>query len=79
MILICSHAEVARRGYDALLQAARDGLVNQERLNESLEHIAEFKSLTQPPLPLDLDRYQQLSNEIAALNRKLNYTYGGKI
>lgn len=79
MFLICSHAEVARRGYDALLQAARDGHIEQERLNDSLQRIAEFKSLTHPPLPLDRDRYQHLADEIAALNRKLNYTYGGQI
>ena len=79
MFLICAHTEVALRGYDALLQAARDGLVKQERINASLRRIAEFKALTQPPLAFDRDRFQQLADEIAALNRKLNYTYGGTI
>jgi beta-N-acetylhexosaminidase len=79
MFLICSHADVALRGYNSLLQAARDGLVSQERLNTSLQHIADFKALTQPPLPLDRERYEQLSREVATLNRTLNYTYGGQI
>jgi beta-N-acetylhexosaminidase len=79
MFLICSHADVALRGYNALLQAARDGRVNQERLKTSLGRIASFKSLIQPPLPFDHERLQNLSDETAALNRKLNYTYGGTI
>ena len=79
MFLICSHAEVALRGYNSLLQAARDRQVNQERLNTSLQRIAAFKALVQPPLPFDRARYQQLADEVAALNRKLNYTYGGTI
>ncbi|MDT5123381.1 MAG: beta-N-acetylhexosaminidase [Acidobacteriota bacterium] len=79
MFLICAHSEVALRGYDALLQAARDGVVKRERINASLRRIAEFKALTQPPLAFDRDRFQHLADEIAALNRKLNYTYGGTI
>nr|MDQ3819584.1 hypothetical protein [Acidobacteriota bacterium] len=79
MFLICSHAEVALRGYNSLLQAARDGLVNQERLNTSLQRIAAFKALVQPPLPFDAARLQKLADETAALNRKLHYTYGGTI
>lgn len=79
MFLICSHADVALRGYNALLQAAHDGQINQERLKFSLERIAAFKSLIQPPLDLDRGRFKQLSDETVALNRKLNYTYGGTI
>ena len=79
MFLICSHADVALRGYNALLQAARDGQINQERLNASLEKIAAFKALIQPPLDFDRERFQKLADETAALNRKLNYTYGGTI
>jgi len=79
MFLICSHADVVLRGYNALLQAARDGQINQERLNASLEKIAAFKALIQPPLDFDRERFQQLADETAALNRKLNYTYGGTI
>jgi beta-N-acetylhexosaminidase len=79
MFLICSHPKVIRRGYDALLQAARDGLFTRERIKLSLERIANTKALAQPPLPFDRARFQQLSDEVAALNRKLNYTYGGTI
>jgi beta-N-acetylhexosaminidase len=79
MFLICSNADVALRGYNALLQAARDGQINQERLNASLEKIAAFKALIKPPLDFDQERFLELSNETAALNRKLNYTYGGTI
>jgi beta-N-acetylhexosaminidase len=79
MLLICSRADVARRGYDALLQAARDKLIEPERIQLSLQRIAAFKTLIQPPLPFDGARFQQLSQQVAALNQKLNYVYGGTI
>lgn len=79
MFLICSRPDVIRRGYDALLQAARDGILRQERIHYSLRNIAEFKTLVQRPLAFERDRLQQLSEEITALNRKLNYTYGGNL
>ena len=79
MFLICSHADVARRGYDALLQAARDRVIKPERIAASLKRIEDFKALTQPPLPFDQSRFQQLSDDIANLNSKLNYNYGGTI
>jgi beta-N-acetylhexosaminidase len=79
MFLICSHSDIARRGYDALLQAARDRLIKPERLAASLNRIADLKAIAQPPLPFDLDRFQALSDEVAALNAKLNYNYGGTL
>ena len=48
-------------------------------MQESLERIARTKTITEPPLPLDLDRFQSLANEIIKLNSKLNYTYGGTL
>ena len=79
MFLICSKSDIARRGYDALLQAARKGLIKQERIGESLQRIAAFKALIQPLIPFDAARLQQLSDEIATLNSTLNYTYGGNL
>jgi beta-N-acetylhexosaminidase len=79
MMLICARPELIRRGFRSLLQAARAGQITEERIDASLHRIATFKALTQPPLPFDTVRFQQLSDEIAALNKKLNYIYGGKI
>ncbi|HYX42785.1 MAG TPA: glycoside hydrolase family 3 N-terminal domain-containing protein [Pyrinomonadaceae bacterium] len=79
MLLICARPELIRRGYQSLLQAARDGVLTAERINVSLRRIAAFKALMRPPLPFDAARIGQLCEETAALNRKLNYTYGGKI
>ncbi|MBA2339406.1 MAG: hypothetical protein H0V88_03350 [Pyrinomonadaceae bacterium] len=79
MLLICARPDMIRRGRDALLKAARDGSLSEERINMSLERIAAYKSLAQPPLPFDADALHQLSEETSELNRKLNYTYGGKI
>jgi beta-N-acetylhexosaminidase len=79
MLLICSRPDIIRRGYAALLAAARSGEISTERIRASLERIAAFKALVQPPLPLQQERFRELSEEIAELNRKLNYTYGGTI
>jgi len=79
MLAICARPELIRRGYHAILNAVREGAISKERLQISLRRIAAFKELAQPPLPLDIARVQSLSNQIAQLNQKLNYVYGGKI
>src|SRR4029453_7079100 len=68
MFLICSHPETIRRGYDALLQAARDGVVTRERIEFSLRRIAETKELAQKPPAYDAARFKELSDVVAALN-----------
>ncbi|HEX8118933.1 MAG TPA: glycoside hydrolase family 3 N-terminal domain-containing protein, partial [Pyrinomonadaceae bacterium] len=77
MILVCARPDLIRRSYHALLDAARRGELSRGRIQSSLRRIAAFKALMTPPPPFDPKRFQELSNEIAALNRKLNYNYGG--
>ncbi|HYP52225.1 MAG TPA: glycoside hydrolase family 3 N-terminal domain-containing protein, partial [Pyrinomonadaceae bacterium] len=79
MLLICARPDLIRRGHAALLQAARTGELSEERINASLERIATYRALTQPPLPFDPAHFRRLSDEVAALNRKLNYVYGEKL
>ncbi|MGI8655113.1 MAG: glycoside hydrolase family 3 N-terminal domain-containing protein [Pyrinomonadaceae bacterium] len=79
MLLICSRPDIIKRGFDALLQAADDKQITQERLDASLQRIASFKSHAQPPLDFNPERLKELSDEIAELNRKLDYTYGGRV
>ncbi len=79
MLLICARPDLIRRGHRALLEAARSGRLTRERLEQSLRRIAEFKSLVSPPPSFDAERLAQLSAQVDALNRKLGYTYGGKI
>jgi hypothetical protein len=62
-----------------LLAAAKNGRLSQTRIRESLDRIAKTKTIMEPPLPLDLERFQFLSNEVTKLNSKLNYTYGGVV
>ncbi|HEX8247319.1 MAG TPA: glycoside hydrolase family 3 N-terminal domain-containing protein [Pyrinomonadaceae bacterium] len=77
MILICASAESMRKSYQAMLAAFRAGEFSIERLDESLHRIAEVKLLLKSPLPLDTNRLQQLSDDVARLNENLNYSYGG--
>lgn len=79
MILICSTTEAVRRSYHSLLTAFRNGELSTERLQESLTRIGDVKKRLKPALPFDAPRLQELSGAVAVLNKKLNYTYGGKI
>jgi beta-N-acetylhexosaminidase len=79
MLLICATPATIRRGYHALLAAAENGRLPEARIRESLNRISRTKAIVEPPLPLDLERFEFLSDEIAKLNSKLNYVYGGAI
>ena len=78
MLLICATPEIIRRGYRALLAAARDKRISERRIKESLKRIAATKSLAQPPTPLDMDKYNKLANDIRELNKRLDYVYPGE-
>jgi len=62
-----------------LLNAAREGALPKERIRGSLKRIAALKSIMEPPLPLDLDRFNLLSDQISELNTTLSYRYGGSV
>lgn len=77
-LLICSKPDSIRRAYDSMSEAYHSGKISEERLDESLQRIADFKALLEPPSTFDDERLKELSNEVAALNQKLNYIYGGR-
>ena len=79
MLLICASPERIRRGHEALLEAAKNGRLSEERIQQTLHRIARTKAITEDPLPLDLDRFKALADEVEKLNSKLNYVYGGTI
>jgi beta-N-acetylhexosaminidase len=79
MLLICATPEKILRGHEALLEAAASGRIPEERRQQSLQRIARTKAIVEEPLPLDPDRFAALSDEIAKLNSKLNYVYGGTV
>jgi beta-N-acetylhexosaminidase len=79
MLLICATPDTIRRGYHSLVAAAESGRLPEDRIRESLQRIARTKAIVEPPLPLDLERFEFLSDSIAKLNNKLNYVYGGAI
>lgn len=78
MLLICATPATIRRGYRALLEGARDGRVSERRIHASLKRIAATKALAKPPVPLDMDKFNHLANEISRLNEMLEYRYPGE-
>jgi beta-N-acetylhexosaminidase len=77
MLSICADAGLIRQGFAAVVEAVKKGEIKEARIDESLNRIAKLKSLAQPPLPFDAARWQILSQEIAELNKKVKYSYGG--
>jgi len=78
MLLICATPETIRRGYHGLLKAVRDKGFTERRLQGSLRRIAATKALLRPAVELDMNRYDQLANEIKELNKRLDYVYPGE-
>jgi beta-N-acetylhexosaminidase len=78
MLLICATPETIRRGYRALLKAARAGELNEKRLQGSLKRIAATKAQVKPAPPLDMEKYNHLAKEIEDLNERLEYRYPGE-
>jgi beta-N-acetylhexosaminidase len=64
MCLICATPDTIKRGYDGLLAAAKNGALPEARIKQSLERIARTKTIMEPPLPLNLDHFKSLSDEI---------------
>jgi beta-N-acetylhexosaminidase len=79
MLLICATPEKIHRGHQALLEAARDGRLPPARIEASLQRIARTKAIAEEPLPLNLERFKALADEVSRLNSKLNYVYGGTV
>ena len=68
-----------RAGYHPMLKPAETNRLPKDRIRVSLRRIAAMKGIVKPPLPLDLEKVAALSAEIAQLNKKLGYAYGGTV
>ena len=78
MLLICATPETIRRGYRALLEAAREKRISERRMRASLKRIAATKALAHPPTELLMEKFNKLANEINELNKRLEYVYPGE-
>jgi len=78
MLLICATPKTIRRGYHALLAAARDGRIGEKGINASLKRIAATRALTHPLPPLDMEKYKRLGEQIREMNQTLDYRYPGE-
>jgi beta-N-acetylhexosaminidase len=71
MLLICARTEAIETGFEAIEKAIRTGEISETRLDQSLQRIAGFKNMMQPPLPFNKDRLEELSEQIKDLNEKI--------
>jgi beta-N-acetylhexosaminidase len=77
MLCLSSNIEAMHTGFEAILKAVQTGEISENRIDESLQRISKLKSLAKPALDFEATRLAELSAEIAGLNAKLNYSYGG--
>jgi hypothetical protein len=47
-------------------------------MQASLKRIAATKALAESPLPLNMERFDHLANDILELNKRLAYVYPGE-
>lgn len=71
MFLICANPEAVREGFQAMTEAVKNGEISEREIDESLQRIAVYKNLMQPPVAFDKNRLAELSERIKHLNEKL--------
>lgn len=77
MLSICADQNRIYEGYKAVLKAVENGEIAETRIDESINRIALVKEKISNKIPFDSARLQFLSDEIAELNKKISYSYGG--
>jgi beta-N-acetylhexosaminidase len=71
MFLICSNTELALEAHQLLLSEFKNGRLSLQRLDESLERIAEVKTALRSLTEFDKTRLLNLSDKISQLNEKI--------
>lgn len=72
MLAICASASAITEGHDAISKAVASGEISEDRIERSLARISSYRELLHDPLPFDEVRLDELSNDIAGLNARLN-------
>lgn len=72
MLAICASVDAIREGHAAIVAAVESGDISENRIDESIARISSLKRSVRDPRPFDNDRLDELSNQIAELNARLN-------
>ncbi len=70
-VLICNDPKSIYEGFNAVLEAVRNGEISEARLDESLDRIEKSREKLTQPLDFDSNRISQLSREIVELKQSL--------
>ena len=71
LLAICAGVDSIYEGFEAISEAVKIGEISEKRIDESLERIADLKSNLSQPLPFEPQRIQELSDEVAELNKQI--------
>ncbi len=70
MLAVCNAPDNIRSAFRAVLDAVRDGVITEDRIDYSLRRIAAVKSLVAPPLALDIARLERISALVGDLKKR---------
>lgn len=71
LLLICNSPESVEVGYRAVVNAAIDGRITEDRIDSTLERISAARRLLQPPLEYDPSRMNELSEKLRKLKKRI--------
>ncbi len=74
MLAICASPTAILKGYFSVLAAAKEGEIEIDRIDRSLNRIAKLKRNLTEPHPFDSSRFKSLSTGIAEFTELLNRT-----
>ena len=72
MLAICASVDAIQEGYESVSKGVKDGSISEDRLDESVIRILTLKSSIPDRLEFDVDRLEQLKQQIINLNNNLN-------
>jgi beta-glucosidase-like glycosyl hydrolase len=72
MLAICAKEEAIRDGFNAVSKAIADGEIAESRIDDSLRRIASLKSKLSAPVDFNIERLNEISEQMLKLSARLN-------
>jgi beta-N-acetylhexosaminidase len=71
MLAICANRDLIEEGHEAVTKAVKTGEIGQKRVDVSLDRILALKQRLETPPKFDIDRLNELTQQLADLNSRL--------
>jgi len=71
MLLICRRPELIIAAFETLVRAVRDGRISHKRIERSIDHIVDAKSIISSPAPFNQSALNRLAERVAEISYQL--------